>query len=156
MIRDAVVPPSSAPPSVEDVLSLQRDVIAQLIRSPALAQGDLSEAIRLVTESAARLLDVRRASVWRFDETRTRIECLDLYDREAGTHRQGLALDQADAPTYFAAAREERCIVAHDARTDPRTREFAQSYLEPNEIFAMLDAPVLVRGIIVGLASGKR
>ena len=144
-------PPSSTPPSVEDVLSLQRDITARLMRSEALMQGDIEKALHLVTEAAAQMIDVRRASVWRFDEGRTSIACLDLYDAVARTHQQGLVLRAEDAPHYFAAALEHRCIVAHDAHRDPRTKEFSESYLAPHGITAMLDAPVLVRGELIGV-----
>ncbi|MBX3128022.1 MAG: diguanylate cyclase [Polyangiaceae bacterium] len=151
MKRDSLPPPSSTPPSVEDVLSLQRDVIEKLIRSPALAEGDLEVAIGLITESAARLLGVRRASVWRFDAERTRIDCLDLYDGELMTHQSAMSLSRDDAPAYFDATQQARCIVVGDARADLRTRDFAESYLIPNDITALLDAPVLVRGQLVGV-----
>lgn len=143
--------PVSERHSVEDVLSFQRDVITHLLRSPALGHGDVDTALLLATEAASRLLGVRRASVWRFDPARTRIDCLDLFDAETGEHARGLALFQADAPAYFAAALQERCIVAHDAREDPRTRAFTESYFIPNDITALLDAPVLVRGELVGV-----
>jgi diguanylate cyclase (GGDEF)-like protein/PAS domain S-box-containing protein len=136
---------------VEDVLSLQRDVIADLMRSRALMEGDVNAALTHVTEAASRLLSVRRASVWRFDEARTRIDCLDLFDAMTGQHHQGARILAVDAPSYFEAMGEERCIVAHDARTDPRTSDFTEGYLVPNDIYAMLDAPVLVRGELVGV-----
>ncbi len=144
-------PPLSIPPSVEDVLSHQREVIAELIRSPSLSQGDVESALRELTEAASRLIDVQRASVWLFNADRTRIECLDLYDAATEEHAGGLALERQDAPAYFGAAVQERCIVAHDARNDPRTREFSESYLVAHGITSMLDAPVLVRGELVGV-----
>lgn len=137
--------------SVENVLGLHRDVVAGLLRSDAIAHGDVDAALPLITEAAARLLGVQRASVWRLDADRTRIDCLDLHDAHAGTHTRGMSLARGDAPTYFAATLEERVITAHDARTDPRTREFAATYLEPNGITAMLDAPVIVRGELIGV-----
>jgi diguanylate cyclase (GGDEF)-like protein/PAS domain S-box-containing protein len=126
-------------------------VLAGLMRSPALAGGNALAALRQATEAAARLLSVRRASVWRFDEARTSIECLDLYDVETGEHSSGVVLHARDTPAYFAAASEERVIAAHDARTDPRTREFAEGYLEPLGITSMLDTPVHVHGELAGV-----
>jgi PAS domain S-box-containing protein len=45
-------------------------------------------------------------------------------------------------PGYFAAIERERVITAHDARTDPQTQEFTTVYLEPYDIWAMLDVPL--------------
>ena len=54
-------------------------------------------------------------------------------------------------PRYFEALQSERAIRAHDARSDPRTSEFRKGYLEPLGITSMLDAPVFLRGKMVGV-----
>ncbi|HVJ93374.1 MAG TPA: diguanylate cyclase [Labilithrix sp.] len=133
------------------LLERERAVLASLMRSPALAGGNALAAVRQATEAAAELLSVRRASVWRFDEARTTIECIDLFDAETRSHSSGAALYASEAPTYFAATLEQRVIASEDALRDPRTREFASSYLEPLGIAAMLDAPVLVHGELAGI-----
>lgn len=133
------------------LLERERTVLASLMRSPALAGGNALAALRQATEAAAELLGVRRASVWRFDDEHTTIECLDLFDAETREHSSGATLYARDAPAYFAATSQQRVIAADEARTDPRTREFATSYLEPLGIVAMLDAPVLVHGELAGV-----
>lgn len=125
--------------------------MAGLLRSEAIARGDLAKSLAQITEAAARVLGVRRASVWRVDGTRKRIDCLDLFDATEKTHVSGAQIHAADAPHYFEAALTERCIVADDARRDSRTCEFAVGYLEPLGITSMLDAPILVRGEVVGV-----
>jgi diguanylate cyclase (GGDEF)-like protein/PAS domain S-box-containing protein len=50
---------------------------------------------------------------------------------------------------------EERSIAAHDARSDPRTREFEKSYLEPLGITSMLDAPILLGGKLIGVVCNE-
>ncbi len=137
--------------SLEEILALQRHAMTGLLRSQAIAQGSLDEALEQITEAAANVLSVHRASVWRVDPTRTRIDCLDLFDSAANGHQHGASIHRADVPNYFEAALKERCIVAHDAQTDPRTCEFRATYLEPNGITSMLDAPILVRGEVVGV-----
>jgi diguanylate cyclase (GGDEF)-like protein/PAS domain S-box-containing protein len=143
--------PEDRTPTVEHILTLQRDAIAGLIRSSALGAGDVEAALVLITEAAARLLGVQRASVWRFDEPRTSIECLDLYEAKLDRHERGAKIEHDSAPAYFAAAKEERCIAANDARTDPRTKDFRDGYLEPFGITSMLDVPVIVRGQLIGV-----
>ena len=121
------------------------------MRSPAIAAGDVTRALREATEAAASLIGVARASVWRFDDKRSRIECLDLYEATKKEHSSGIVLYAADAPTYFAAMAGERVIAAHDARQDPRTKEFAIGYLLPLGITSMLDAPGLLHGRVAGV-----
>jgi signal transduction histidine kinase/DNA-binding response OmpR family regulator len=60
-------------------------------------------------------------------------------------------LSAADYPAYFQELRMERIIAADDAVVDPRTKEFADSYLRPLGISSMLDAPILLGGRIVGV-----
>jgi len=82
---------------------------------------------------------------------RSRIQCLDLYDQSQGCHTSGMELAAANYPAYFQALAIECTIAADDAHTDPRTREFAESYLTPHGIAAMLDAPIWLNGQMVGL-----
>src|SRR5690606_23518013 len=77
--------------------------------------------------------------------------CVDLYDARSGLHEHGAVVHRAEVPAYFDALLEARSIAANDAALDPRTREFAPHYLPRHGIGAMLDAPVLVRGSMVGV-----
>jgi len=126
-------------------------VLVRLAKSEAAASGDLDTALRELSEAAAETLQVERASIWLFDEARTRIDCAELYEKGPHRHSRCASLAAADFPAYFRALEEERAIVAHDAYTDPRTSEFSASYLSPLGIASMLDAPVRVHGRMAGV-----
>jgi diguanylate cyclase (GGDEF)-like protein/PAS domain S-box-containing protein len=136
---------------IADAIYRRRKALADLMHSPALGEGDIVDAVRQITEAATQILEVERASVWRLAEDGSAIECLDLYERTPDRHSQGARLHAVDCPRYFAALQSERAIAADDARLDPRTSEFTTGYLVPNAITAMLDAPVFVRGKMVGV-----
>jgi len=121
------------------------------MHSKVLGQGDVIRAFKLITETAAEVLGVERASVWRLVEGGAAIECIDLYERSRKQHSAGVRIGAADVPSYFEALQRERAIRAHNARTDPRTSEFRKGYLEPLGITSMLDAPVFLRGKMVGV-----
>jgi diguanylate cyclase (GGDEF)-like protein len=145
--------PEQLPPSsreVEDLLEPQRRRLAQLRRAAIVSKGDLDEAIEQVTELASAVLGVDRASVWRLGEG-GRLECVDLFVRATSTHHLAAFLTVESCPSYFEALRTERLVAAADARTDPRTAELDAPYLAPNGIGAMLDAPIFVRGAMVGV-----
>jgi two-component system sensor histidine kinase/response regulator len=108
-------------------------------------------AVRQATEAAADLFDVQRASVWQLRDEHCHLECIDAFDARVGQHSSGVVVFRKHAPSYFAAAFDDRVIAAHDARTDPRTREFSTTYLEPLGIVAMLDAPIYVHGDPAGM-----
>src|ERR1700742_3115771 len=146
---DAFEPPSTR--QVEDILHPHRRALAMLMRSDALRRGDVGAALQLVNEVASQVLRVERASVWRFDTDRRALTCWYLFESAPKRHTAGGTLEARQFPRYFAALAEERTIAAVDAFGDPRTREFTESYLAPHGIGAMLDAPIFVRGEMVGV-----
>lgn len=137
--------------SVDDVLGPVRTLIAQLTRSSAFARGDVTGALRQLTESSSLALRVERASVWQFSDCLSELTCLDLYARTEDSHQSGSRLSARATPLYFRALCEERCIAAHDAIRNPRTQEFAPHYLGQHGISSMLDAPILLEGRLVGV-----
>jgi len=76
---------------------------------------------------------------------------MDLYDSSRNTHEAGIVLKASDFPHYFEALLKERIIAADDAPTDKYTYEFADVYLKPNGISSMLDAPIRLAGIAIGV-----
>lgn len=136
---------------IHDRLYFQRQMLGGLMRSEAISRGDITGALNQVTELATQLLRVERASVWFFDASRTRIECVDLFERTRQRHSQGAIVEASRVPRYFKAISQERCVAVSDALSDPRTAEFGEFYLRPNRIGAMLDAPIVVAGRTVGV-----
>jgi len=121
------------------------------MRSAELGSGDVSHAIPHLTEVSAQLLDVDRVSVWLFRNGRAELGCADLFERPFERHSSELVLRAEAFPRYFQALAEERSIAAFDASRDPRTAEFGDGYLAPLGIASMLDAPILLRGELVGV-----
>jgi hypothetical protein len=122
-----------------------------LISQRDLMLDDLTSTVRRITEAASAMLQVQRASVWFLNATRDRIECADLYDASAGGHSAGVELLEQDFGAYFEALRTERTIAAHDAHKDPRTSCFSEPYLTPLRIQSLIDVPIWVGGIMVGV-----
>ncbi len=136
---------------IEGEIYARRKALADLMHSKVLGQGDVNQAFKQITETAAEVLEVERASVWRLVDSGASIECIDLYEQSHKRHSTGVRIRAAEAPRYFQALQTERAIRAHDARTDKRTSEFRKSYLVPLGITSMLDAPVFLRGKMVGV-----
>jgi diguanylate cyclase (GGDEF)-like protein/PAS domain S-box-containing protein len=136
---------------VSQRLAQHRQLLSKLAHSDALTGRDIESAYAQVTELMTALLRVERGSVWRFDETGTRLSCVDLFEWSEGRHSNGATLTAEQVPSYFRALAENRCIAAHDAVTDPATSEFTETYLSPLGIGARLDAPIWVGGRMVGV-----
>jgi len=136
---------------VGDNLRRNQAALMSLTRSEAIGQGRIEDALREITEVAAEILGVGRASIWRYNDAQSKVLCVDLFVAADGSHQSGLALGKTDFPKYFDALKSERIIVAGDAVTDPQTAEFSEVYLKPLGVGAMLDAPVRMGGRMIGL-----
>ncbi len=127
------------------------DALAILLRHPSFREGRVRDAFRQLTETGAAELGIARAGLWTYAESGDSLVCRDLYVVSEAHHRGGQSLDRASAPNYFRALERRRVIAAHDARTDPATSEFRDSYLIPEGITSMLDAPIVAGGSTVGV-----
>ena len=107
--------------------------------------------LRGILERCAATLNVGRLSMWRFTADRRAIECVGMYKLTDDSYHCGGLLDRTSAPSYFDALEQERVIAAHDAHTDPRTRDFRDSYLNQHHIGAMLDVPLRQNHVAVGV-----
>lgn len=137
--------------AVETRLRDHRRRLAQLMRSNALTSGEVSLALAELTELASELLGCERVSVWQLNVEGSALDCVDSFVHTTGAHDSGARLLAADYPSYFSALDDERALAVHDAHTDPRTSELDAGYLVPLAIGAMLDAPVFLRGRMVGV-----
>jgi PAS domain S-box-containing protein len=135
----------------EGRLLRQNRVLVELARSRTAREVGFDAAIAEITRAAAETIACERVSVWIYNESRSAIRCAILCERSTGRCSQGMELAAARYPSYFAALETERTIAAHDARTDPRTQEFTETYLTPLGITSMLDAPLRVGGQMIGV-----
>jgi PAS domain S-box-containing protein len=125
--------------------------LVRLAKHAALQSGDLDAGARRITEASSQTLEVERAGIWLFNDHRSKMRCIDLYELSRKRHKAGGVLEASRYPAYFKALQEERTIPAHEARRDPRTREFTKSYLRPLGIRSMLDAPIRLGGEVIGV-----
>ena len=132
-------------------LRKHNSALGALARRLREAPRDIWSIVRHVTETAAKTLGVERVGVWLFSDDGSVLRCVDLYLLSSGRHLSGHELKVNEFPSYFVALENERTIAAHDALSDPRTREFTQAYLAPLGITSMLDAPVWVGGKLLGV-----
>lgn len=135
----------------ERQLRQHTQALSELANHPAIAEGNLDAALNAITEQAANALDVERVSIWLLNDDHTKLRCVNLYERSQQRHSSGLERDQAAHPTYFRALVASRTIAVADTRTDPRVREFWATWLAPNHIVSLIDAPIRVGGEIVGM-----
>ncbi len=131
-------------------LRAQQNLILHLAQYQYRSTDSVSEAAELISKAAADIYEVERASIWMLGSTGL-LEPLALYSRKNQCHQPATALDIKAFPNYLSALHSGRAIDAHDALRDPRTTELRDSYLQPLQIGAMLDASIRVDGEVVAL-----
>ncbi|GAB3026907.1 PAS domain S-box protein [Bowmanella dokdonensis] len=132
-------------------IARHNQVLARLTVHPAILQGEMNSAKHTLVEQLSLALQVERTSLWLFSPDRAVLYCIAMYQRSTGRFSQGQELKRSDYPKYFAALYLDSHITAHDARQDPRTEEFTDAYLKPNNICSMLDTVITSGDSIIGV-----
>jgi PAS domain S-box-containing protein len=128
-----------------------RDVLLELAHSN---KADLEKALQYICSVSAATLEVARVSYWSLQENNSALSCEVLYLRDAKNFDQqlkGTRLGLSDCPAYFEALASRRPIIVDRVLRRPAMTGPAESYLKPHGISSMLDAPVWVRGEVVGV-----
>lgn len=125
--------------------------IARLSRGAYLGEASLDMMLAILTESAANICGVERASIWALTEAQRELRCLELFERSTGRHGSGNTIDAIGHPVFFRALRDGACMAVDDAYIHPLTAEFVSYYLPRHRITAMLVAPIHIRGELQGV-----
>jgi signal transduction histidine kinase/CheY-like chemotaxis protein/HPt (histidine-containing phosphotransfer) domain-containing protein/PAS domain-containing protein len=132
-------------------LSQRERQLLRISRSAAIDEGNLPESFRTIVSAACAGLQVRRTSIWLLDETHTSLVSQLLLDEVDGFSDVPTTLQRAQYPAYFTELDTGRAMMAHSAMTDPRTCEFAESYLSQLGITSMLDVSIRQHGKLIGV-----
>ncbi|WP_445631220.1 ATP-binding protein [Nostoc sp. DSM 114167] len=125
-------------------------VLTELTNHKAIFEGNLETAFKAIAQKAANALEVERVSVWLFNNERTKLQCISLYERSNHKYSAGLERNLADYFIYFKALLASGTIAVSDTRTDPRVQELSDKLLEPNNIVSLIDTILWVGGKMVG------
>ena len=144
-------PITHALPGVTDPREAYKAYALRLARERVTDARPLRDVLRVVTGIAADALQVKRVSVWFFVDEPRSIRCDYLHQPDCGDIYEGALLHARDFPVYFDMLESERVVRFVDRDGDPVSEEFRGSYLAPLGITAMLDAPILQGGDVIGI-----
>lgn len=137
-------------------LKQHNQALMELAKHPAISQGDFKTAVQAITKITADNLAVERVSVWVFDSSENYLQCLELFNLSLNQYGKEAELLIANYPAYFQALSENQVIVANDAHTDLRTKEYSEFYYQPRNIMSVLDTPIRLKGKTIGLISSEQ
>jgi diguanylate cyclase (GGDEF)-like protein len=131
----------------------QSDSLLDLARESSIAAGDISGALRAITEKAAKAMRCRRISVWFLDDSAAVLRCMHVLTDDKHDNAPRYRFEEKLCKPLFDAMRQTRTYAVADVANDARVADIMQSYLKPNHTTALLGAPfrqgVRVRGIIL-------
>jgi PAS domain S-box-containing protein len=135
----------------EQRLAAENKALTELTSRQARGTAPFEARLEDILEVASKTVGVERASMWRFESQRSAIRCMGLFECEPARHSSGQILQRSSYPVYFEALENERLIPAGNALTDQRTAQFAEPYLMPLGIGAMLDVPLRENDSTIGV-----
>lgn len=110
----------------------------------------LLEIYSNVVITIALSMETSRVSIWFFSEEREKIiRQIQFENNKLIT--QSTELKAVDFPIFFKAINARETILAIDAKHNKNTMEFKESYLDPLNIYSMMDCPIMLDGQIVGV-----
>ena len=110
-------------------------------RAAVFGTGD-SDSFQELTEIVANAINLRRTSLWRFDDNAQNLKCIDSYDSESNGHTQGTVLSQDEFSELFDVLQHGSSISTGDAEADSRLTALFQAYLQPLGCRSLLAVPI--------------
>ena len=129
----------------------QRNALISLCNIPFERSAGAISAFRRITEVLARALKSRRAGIWLYNEDRSEVHCAAAFDLSEQSHSAGRTHRVADHPLYFSEMESMHVVAIGDVRADPLTHSFTGPQSNPNNVTALLDAPILFHGVVQGI-----
>jgi two-component system sensor histidine kinase/response regulator len=130
---------------------IQRNNMLRITMSPNISEGKVDALAKEICEITASSLLIDRVGVWLFDEKRTKLTCLVMFDRNTHEFSSGMVLAKSEFNSEFQHLETSNFLDCDDPLTDPRVKSLAQSYLKPNKISALLDVVIKNQGINLGV-----
>ncbi|MDY6900993.1 MAG: PAS domain S-box protein, partial [Cyanobacteriota bacterium] len=126
-------------------------ILTQLARNPAIYDGDLTAALKKITEAAASNIGVERATFWLYEDDASIIRCVDLFDLSGNSHFEEISMRVADYPLFFEYLNADEIIATNNPIHDLRTQDLNDIYLQPYNISSLFCVPVRLSGITAGM-----
>ncbi|WP_413164368.1 GAF domain-containing protein [Capilliphycus salinus ALCB114379] len=135
-------------------LRKQQVGLLELAQSPHIFEGNLTPAMREITQIAARTLNVSRSGIWFYNRDQSELHCAYLYPNSTYSPKKPeLTLSRAQCPSYFDAINAQRVIGVANADSHEDTQPLSAIYLQPHGMIALLTVPIRFQGQIVGIIS---
>ncbi|WP_339671953.1 EAL domain-containing protein [Dasania marina] len=133
----------------------QDDVLKRLSTHPDIKTGNTRQAIIIITEAVAEVLNTEYNGVWFFNQEKDLLVAQDEYTLSTNLHAPKDNYHINDYPQFFSDLLQVRTLVEEGGTlTNLIKHEFAEE-IERYDITSTLDSPIKVDGEIVGILSSE-
>ena len=145
-----------AEPAVPTTTERFTRTLVELTRAVWHPACTFDSATGLICETAARTLQVERVNIWHYDRAAHLLRCLHAYSASDDAHAGAGELEtlSLEGDDYMAALEHVRTLDACEVEADPSTagsHSALRDYLRRHRVHALLDAPVMVEGQLIGV-----
>lgn len=133
----------------ENKINRYNDILKKFTAKSYSNNENLESILKNILEITTKTLDVNRASFWNYYPEK--LICQNLYEHNKKSFEKGFIIAREKFPIYFKAIENELQIVADDIYTNEITSELCEEYAPKNNIFSILDTPVLINGELKGI-----
>ncbi len=140
----------------------QHDTLLQLVTHPALAGGNLDEALHVIAQAAVEALDVTLVGIWRYLQDYRYVQCVAIHDRSGRfTQWEGERRKASLFPPYLDTVREGRLLVMSDIEVAAHELMGTGPTPVDLQVQALIGVPIhlhaqVIGGICYGHADGER
>ncbi len=125
--------------------------ISYLSKHQNLLDGDKQKTIELITETAAKELNISQVSIWFFQGNLRQLVCSDVYNHINHANSSKMNLDAIKYPHFFNVLKQGRIITVENTHSNDLVRDLRDDYLNPNHIVSLMYLPIWISGKLVGM-----
>jgi two-component sensor histidine kinase len=131
--------------------SLFLEVIEGLSKNPGIGDGNVEGMTKEILHKSAHFLKIERTNIWLTNENEPNLHCLLAYQRKVDLFYYESPLIKSKCPVYCAHLSKNEFIVSSDSREEAFMVELLNGYLIPNNIYSMIEVPIIMGGKLRGI-----
>ena len=135
--------------------ALHNEALASLTVNSAVLTGNLKQSKDIITQSVCDALNVKRASIWLFNETKEQLQLFAQHGKQAPDNTVLNTWQQSELAGFFSAIENQAVICIPNALSNELTTPLTEHYLAPLEVQSMLSASIPAGSGVIGIVCAE-
>ncbi|MDO6464837.1 ATP-binding protein [Pseudoalteromonas carrageenovora] len=119
-------------------IALHNEILASLTVNKLILSGQLSQAKDVITQAICQAFDVKRASIWFFNDDKSQLNPFAIHSTLSSSDNSDLIWLRKNTKDFFNAIDHQAVFSAPDALNHPILKPLKAHYLDPLHIQSML------------------